>query len=327
MNTNQGIFENYPNHPSNRQNSPFSVAPDPTTAPVASSPFAAVARQDSPFTVVDAAADSGRSTHLPERRKMDSPFQVAEPSEGFGFEAPSAFIPQPTPFEAAPTVSPFSAPAQSPPPNAPSAAESGPLTSPATQAAIAAFSAWDEPAHRTQPVQSFVTPPAFAPAPTAVPPAFQASPTPAFSAPQAQAEPTPQATAWAPTATAASEAPQVTDDSHSDSHSIRQLELRAIFGVDREMNPDEILQRSRALPGMRNVARVNPHDMGTIEAIKNLIPSLGFGTGNLKIYSGAVPLEFIREGAVMLAVQTDGGFAPGVRETLMIVARELNRLG
>lgn len=117
------------------------------------------------------------------------------------------------------------------------------------------------------------------------------------------------------------------DDSYSDSQSIRQLELRAIFGVDREMNPDEILQRSRALPGMRNIARVNPQDIATIEAIKNLIPSLGFGTGNLKIYSGAVPLEFIREGSVMLAVQTDGGFAPGVRETLMIVARELNRIG
>jgi hypothetical protein len=38
-------------------------------------------------------------------------------------------------------------------------------------------------------------------------------------------------------------------------------------------------------------------------------------------------LEFIREGSVLLAVQTDGGFAPGVRETLMIVARELDRLG
>ena len=117
------------------------------------------------------------------------------------------------------------------------------------------------------------------------------------------------------------------DDSYSDSFSIRQLELRAIFGVDREMNPEEIIQRSRALPGMRNIARVNPQDMTTIEGLKNLIPSLGFGSGQLKLYSGSVPLEFIREGAVMLAVQTDGGFAPGVRETLMIVARELNRNG
>lgn len=121
-------------------------------------------------------------------------------------------------------------------------------------------------------------------------------------------------------------APLVADGSNSDSFSIRQLELRAIFGVDREMNTEEIIQRSRALPGMRNIARVNTQDMGTIEALKNLLPNLGFGSGGLKLYAGAVPLEFIREGPVLLAVQTDGGFAPGVRETLMLVARELGRL-
>ena len=38
------------------------------------------------------------------------------------------------------------------------------------------------------------------------------------------------------------------------------------------------------------------------------------------------PIDFIREGSVVLAVQNDGSFAPGVRETLMIVARELGRL-
>ncbi len=116
------------------------------------------------------------------------------------------------------------------------------------------------------------------------------------------------------------------DSTADSSFSIRQLELRAIFGVDREMNTEEILQRSRALPGMRNIARVNPQDMGTIEALKNLLPNLGFGSGGLKLYAGSVPLEFIREGQVLLAVQTDGGFAPGVRETLMLVARELGRL-
>lgn len=116
------------------------------------------------------------------------------------------------------------------------------------------------------------------------------------------------------------------DASQSDSYSIRQLELRAIFGVDREMNVEEILQRTRALPGMRNVARLSPQDMGAIETLKHLLPNLGFGNGGLKLYSGSVPLEFVREGSVMLAVQTDGGFAPGVRETLMLVARELGRL-
>jgi hypothetical protein len=76
---------------------------------------------------------------------------------------------------------------------------------------------------------------------------------------------------------------------------------------------------------MKNVARVGAQDVATVEALKNLLPSLGFGSGGLQLYAGSVPLEFIREGPVLLAVQTDGGFAPGVRETLMIVARELGR--
>jgi len=63
-----------------------------------------------------------------------------------------------------------------------------------------------------------------------------------------------------------------------------------------------------------------------VDALKQLLPNLGFGGGELKLYSGSVPLEFIREGSVILAVQTDGGFAPGVRETLILVARELGRL-
>jgi hypothetical protein len=102
--------------------------------------------------------------------------------------------------------------------------------------------------------------------------------------------------------------------------------LRAIFGVDREMTTEEILQRTRALPGIRHIARVGQKDMGTIEGLRNLLPNLGFGSGTLKLYAGSVPLEFIREGSVLLAVQTDGGFAPGVRETLMIVARELGKM-
>ena len=119
----------------------------------------------------------------------------------------------------------------------------------------------------------------------------------------------------------------VVHEAHSDSFSIRQLELRAIFGVDRELSPDEILHRARTLPGLRNVARVSPQDMAILEALKQLLPNLGFGGGaDLKLHADSAPLEFIREGAVMLAVQTEGGFTPGVRETLMVVARELDRL-
>lgn len=91
------------------------------------------------------------------------------------------------------------------------------------------------------------------------------------------------------------------------------------------MSPDEIMQRARALPGIRQISRVSGSDVAAVDAMKQVIANLGFGGGGLKLYAGSVPIDFIRESGVMLAVQTDGGFAPGVRETLMIVARELSR--
>jgi len=135
------------------------------------------------------------------------------------------------------------------------------------------------------------------------------------------------ASAPAPAPAAQPAAPASSADSYdSDSRTIRQLELRAIFGVDRELTADEILQRCRSLPGIRHVARLAQQDAGVLDGLKRLISGLGFGNGQVKLYSGSVPIEFIREGNVLLAVQTDGGFAPGVRETLMIVGRELGRL-
>jgi hypothetical protein len=346
MSTNRGIFESFPNPQGTRQDSPFAVVHEPAAEAAAASPFAA-ARQDSPFTVVEdgtaaSSGEFGRPVKLPERRKVDSPFQVAEPTEGFGFEAPARAMAA-SPFETAaapaPAASPFSAQPQavpaSPfavaetPPAAPAspfavAETPRPAASPATQAAIAAFAQWPEP---TIAVPAAPAPAASAPftAPAQVPAAFAAAPEPA-PAPFVQTPAPVQAAAPVVQAPAAAPA-QPFDDSQSDSFNIRQLELRAIFGVDREMNADEILQRSRALPGMRNIARVATAEMATIDSLKTLLPNLGFGTGALKLYAGSVPLEFIREGSVMLAVQTDGGYAPGVRETLMIVARELSRLG
>lgn len=323
MSTTRGIFESFPNQPTTRPDSPFAVVPESAAAPAAAaSPFTAVARQDSPFTVVSEgsearAVEPGRPARVPERRRTESPFQVAEPSEGFGFEAPAKPYTA-APFEATPVAvpaptSPFAATPQ-PAAASPFSVEPPRGPSPTTQAAIAAFGNWDAPATPAAAVpQAFAqpTPAAFAQAPTPAP-APAPEQTPALAPAPAPAVQTPATFAPA-------------EESNSDSFAIRQIELRAIFGVDREMTPEEILQRTRALPGMRNVARVNPQDMATIEAVKTLLPNLGFGSGSLKLYSGSVPLEFIREGSVMLAVQTDGGFAPGVRETLMLVARELGK--
>ena len=154
-------------------------------------------------------------------------------------------------------------------------------------------------------------------------PAEVAAPAAAVS-PMFTRPPSPTPTA-ASTPTLAAKPVSAFGDSAGDSFSIRQLELRAIFGVDREMTPEEIIERCRALPGIQHIARINSEDMGTIDALKGLMSNLGFGSGGLKLYAGAAPLEFIREGAVLLAVQAEGGFAPGVRETLMLVAREFGR--
>jgi hypothetical protein len=266
MNTNQGIFETLPSQKGERKDSPFSVVADPAVQ----SPFTALEKPSSPFSVAADAADS-KQVKLPEKRKTDSPFQVAEPPEGFGYEAPAQGA---SPFAAQP------------------AAAFPQLSSPAEPAA----------------------------SPFSAPPQFSSPSSQAFGA----------ATPAAAAAPAFTQAPQQAADAGgflSESTSIRQLELRAIFGVDRELSADEILQRTRALSGIRNLVRVGPRELATIEGLKNLLPSLGFGSGPLRLYAGNVPIDFIREGSVVLAVQTDGSFAPGVRETLMIVARELGRLG
>lgn len=195
-------------------------------------------------------------------------------------------------FEAPTTIlTPDSAP-QPPAGNSPFSVEPPRGPSPATQAAIAAFGGRQNSAP---------------------------------SVPQVFTQPAPEASTPSPAAPV-HVAEVAIGDADSDSFSIRQLELRAIFGVDRELTPDEIFDRCRALRGMRNVARVAPQDMATLEALKQLVPKLGFGSGSLKLYADSVPIEFIREGSVILAVQTEGGFAPGVRETLILVARELDRL-
>jgi hypothetical protein len=258
-----------------------------------SNPFAAVPELEaafpSPFTAAPA---------------QNSPFRTAEesiPAQGkiparkgpnFPFEVPEA---QPGfGFEAAP--SPFAI---------------APIEAAAQPAPVA-----ETPA--PQPVQPvFVpAPPVFAPAPQQPQQQPAAVPVQQFPAQQQQA---PQRSM-----PVANSLPSFGVDQNSDSFTIRQLELRAIFGVDREMNVDELMQRSRTLPGVRHVARVRSEDISAIDGVKSVIANLGFG-GNVKLHVDSGALEFIRESGVLLAVQTDAGFLPGIRETLIIVARELSR--
>lgn len=148
----------------------------------------------------------------------------------------------------------------------------------------------------------------------------------ASSSPAPASTPAP-APASAPTPASLAPAAATGGDSDSfDSGSIKQLELRAIFGVDRELSEGEILQRSRSLPGIRHLERVPEAEAGALDSVKQVLAKLNFGGGPVRLYAGNAPIDFIREGKAVLAVQTDGSFAPGVRETLMIVARELGKI-
>ncbi len=285
MNSNRGIFETFPEQAGDLEESPFKPATEPKTGVGAStpSPFSAMPEGGSPFSKAAAEPsrpESGKPAKLPERRKPESPFQMADDSEDFGFDAPSSGV-QSSPFTPA--------------------AESFPATSPPAQSAADSPFAIDKPT-----------------APAA------ANPFPQWGQSDAAAQTPPQSTPAA--APEESVAPGFQTATYpSDSSSIRQLELRAIFGVDRELSVEEILQRARSLPGIRCVVRVGQSETAAIESLKNLVPLLGL-SGPLKLYVGNSFVEFIREGPVLLAVQTDSGFAPGVRETLIIVARELGRL-
>lgn len=92
------------------------------------------------------------------------------------------------------------------------------------------------------------------------------------------------------------------------------------------MSEEEILQRARSLPGIRHCARISSQHMATIDATRQVLASLGFNSGPLHLSVGSIPVDFIREGNVLLAIHTEGNFSPGVRETLMLMARELGRM-
>ena len=300
MNSSRGIFEPQEGFaPAPPAKSPFAVADEGA----ATSPFAIVSEPESPFASMKddhptrLAVEPGRPVKLPERR----------PAAGETPEARSPFA-----AEAATSPSPFDAPAQ---PTSPFASSPPPV--PAAAAASSPFGFAAEPAVAAAPA-----PVAAAIAAAAAAPVAEPAPAPAPVAAVA----TPVAAAPAP-ATAPAPAPvSVSESVDTDSGSIRQLALRAIFGVDRELGAEEMLQRARGLSGIRHVARIPAAEVATVDAFKKLVSNLGFPAGQVKLVSGNLPIEFIREGNVVLAIQNDGSFAPGVKETLIIVARELGKL-
>lgn len=107
----------------------------------------------------------------------------------------------------------------------------------------------------------------------------------------------------------------------------QQLELRAIFGVDHVLDMNQILQRARTLPGIRNVAVVGQQEAQALSNFRHAIQGMGLGDANeMKLNSGGGTVDFITEGETTVAVLLEGSYAPGVLETLMIVAREIGKL-
>lgn len=307
MSNDKGIFEPKEGFASEPPaSSPFAVDDS------VDSPFAAPQEGKSPFAMADDEASTrlkSEATKIPEKRS--EPFASADSKSPFGYEPPVAGFGG-SPFEGSPSPSP-------------AASKDSPFA--------VADAPKEEPAKESSPEASpFSVQKAGGPSDAvaaAVAAAAGSTPSPAASTPPpltATPEPAPAATPTPAPVSASTSTPAAAASNDGDSSTIRQLELRAIFGVDRELSENEILQRSRALPGIRHLGRIADGDISMIDGIKRVLANLDFGGGKVQLQCNNAPIDFIREGSVLLAVQTDGSFAPGVRETLMIVARELGRM-
>lgn len=130
----------------------------------------------------------------------------------------------------------------------------------------------------------------------------------------------------APSALAAA-APAAAATPQKPAPAFQQLELRAIFGVDYPLDQQEIIRRARALPGVRNVAVVGRQEASALSNFHQAMQSMGFGDSHeMKLNAGGSDVDFISEGETTLAILHEGTYAPGVQETLIIVAREIGKL-
>ena len=121
--------------------------------------------------------------------------------------------------------------------------------------------------------------------------------------------------------------PTVSSTKPSASSGMQQLELRAIFGVDYVLDVNQILQRARSLSGILNVAIVGKQEAEALANFRHAIQGMGLGDfDQMKLNSNRGSVDFISEGNTTLAIQLEGSYAPGVKETLIIVAREIGKL-
>lgn len=275
---------------------PFASLAAGPQKPAAASPFAAVTptEPESPFGfAAEEPASERPQAKLPEKRSQ----APAAPVEGNPFQSASA-APQaevaPTPSAPAPAASPFTAEGSFEAPAAPAPAPQG-------------FEALGNPLSTPAPEPVAATPdPARAPEPA---PVRLEQPVASHAAPVAAAAPSP-----APSGGMGAQ-------------STRQLELRAIFGSEGEMNRDEILTRAKGLPGIREVTVVGAGESSAVQTIDEVMARFGFGgTGSWQMTCSGGVVDFISSENTTLAVLREGRYSGGVWETLMIVARELGKL-
>lgn len=107
----------------------------------------------------------------------------------------------------------------------------------------------------------------------------------------------------------------------------RQLELRAIFGVDHELSNQEIMQRARGLPGIFHVTKANSKEAAALQTLRGCASKLGLDEDEPIVMSCPEGfIDFLNYEDTTLAILRKDDYAPGVRETLIIIARELEKL-
>lgn len=103
-----------------------------------------------------------------------------------------------------------------------------------------------------------------------------------------------------------------------------QLILRALFGVTKELNEEEILKHAGKLAGVERVAVIERDVSAAFFEFTNALASNGFGTSvGLSLQSADGQVDLIDESGLTLVVARKENYRPGVRESLIIVAREL----
>ena len=288
---------------------PFASLGASSPKSTAASPFAAAppAESESPFGFAAEEPVAERApVKLPEKRTQ-SPLPATEENPFLSAAAATPKAEAPAAPAAESAASPFTSEAAFEAPAQPSAGgfsvADNPLSAPSPEpvSAAPARAAAPEPAHAEQPA--------------ARPVAAPQQPAAAAAAPILSPEPV------------AAAKPMAAAAASSGGHSTRQLELRAIFGVEGEMSRDEILTRAKGLPGIREVTVVGPAENAAVQTMGEVMSRFGFGgNGSWQMSCSGGVVDFISAENTTLAVLREGRYSAGVWETLMIIARELGRL-